>query len=213
MNALDSTIAWFSPKAALQRAQARRALAYYEGAKPSKQRAKRQDASSPNTLVGQGPPRCGRTRASSSAITTSAVAPARDGQQRGRPGRHRHRAAAAPRRRQHPCRLRGHIARGLARLAARARVTRRLRWPLAQRLLAYTWLRDGEVFAQQLIGSQLLEHGTRVPYSLELLEPDFIPLDFDDAARNITRASSATVGAGPPCTGRTRAIRARACRS
>lgn len=55
-----------------------------------------------------------------------------------------------------------------------------------QRLMARTWLRDGEAFAQQLIGPvPTLQHGTIVPYSLELLEPDMIPLDYEDAARNI----------------------------
>jgi lambda family phage portal protein len=189
MNALDSTIAWFSPKAALQRAQARRALAYYEGAKPSKQRAKRQDASSPNTLVGQGAAALRAharflernhdlSRGALRVMVNNVVGPAGIGIE------------------PQPRRADGSIHADYAATLREAwrdwqrapEVTRRLRWPLAQRLLAYTWLRDGEVFAQQLIGPvKLLEHGTRVPYSLELLEPDFIPLDFDDAARNITQ--------------------------
>ena len=43
------------------------------------------------------------------------------------------------------------------------------------RLVARTWLRDGEAFAQRLIGPvPTLQHGTTVPFSLELLEPDMI---------------------------------------
>lgn len=58
----------------------------------------------------------------------------------------------------------------------------------AERLLARTWLRDGEALAQELIGAvPLLDHGTVVPYSLELIEPDFLPWDFTDPARGITQ--------------------------
>lgn len=59
-------------------------------------------------------------------------------------------------------------------------------WASAQRLLARTWLRDGEAFAQELRGPvPFLEHGSAVPFSLELLEPDLVPLDLDDSARRI----------------------------
>jgi lambda family phage portal protein len=50
-----------------------------------------------------------------------------------------------------------------------------------QRMVAAAWLRDGEIFAQRLIGPvPTLKHGTRVPFSLELLEADMVPNDFDD---------------------------------
>ncbi len=59
-------------------------------------------------------------------------------------------------------------------------------WPSVQRLLARTWLRDGEAFAQELRGFvPYLEHGSSVPFSLELLEPDLVPLDLDDTNRRI----------------------------
>lgn len=59
-------------------------------------------------------------------------------------------------------------------------------WASCQRLLARTWLRDGEAFAQELRGAvPLLDHGSMVPFSLELLEPDLVPLDLDDTARGI----------------------------
>jgi lambda family phage portal protein len=59
-------------------------------------------------------------------------------------------------------------------------------WASVQRLLARTWLRDGEAFAQELRGFvPYLEHGSVVPFSLELLEPDLVPLDLDDASRRI----------------------------
>lgn len=68
----------------------------------------------------------------------------------------------------------------------RPEVTWMHNWASAQRLLARTWLRDGEAFAQELRGPlPFLEHGSAVPFSIELLEPDMVPLDLDDASRRI----------------------------
>lgn len=68
----------------------------------------------------------------------------------------------------------------------RPEVTRRYSDSLAQRLAAYTWFRDGECFAQQIYGDVPgLRHSTSVPYSLELFEPDFVPLDYSDPALRI----------------------------
>lgn len=65
-------------------------------------------------------------------------------------------------------------------------VTGRLSWSRAQRIVARAWLRDGEVFAQELVGPvPLLDHGTDVPYSLELLEAQLVPLDFNDEAKRV----------------------------
>ncbi len=51
-------------------------------------------------------------------------------------------------------------------------------WAAAQRLACRTWLRDGEMLAQHVAGNiSSLQHGTEVPYSIELLEPDLLPLD------------------------------------
>jgi lambda family phage portal protein len=55
-----------------------------------------------------------------------------------------------------------------------------------QQLLAGSWFRDGECYWQQLSGPVAsLEHGTIVPFSIELLESDLVPLDLDDDNRNI----------------------------
>ncbi|MCD9097054.1 phage portal protein [Luteimonas fraxinea] len=57
-----------------------------------------------------------------------------------------------------------------------------------QQLLARTWFRDGEGYYQDLIGPVAgLVHGTAVPYSFEMIEPDLIPLDLTDPARNIVQ--------------------------
>lgn len=65
-------------------------------------------------------------------------------------------------------------------------VTRTHDYGKCQDLLARSWFRDGEVLYQDLIGPvTALEHGTRVPYSFEMIEADLLPLDFNDAKRNI----------------------------
>lgn len=56
----------------------------------------------------------------------------------------------------------------------------------SEQLVARTWLRDGECFGQLVSGrNPSLDHRSRVPLSIELLEPDFVPLDYDDAAKGI----------------------------
>ena len=53
-------------------------------------------------------------------------------------------------------------------------------WASAQRIACRTWLRDGEMLAQTIGGLlPTLDHGTRVPYSIELIEPDLLPLEFN----------------------------------
>jgi lambda family phage portal protein len=65
-------------------------------------------------------------------------------------------------------------------------VTWRMPFSKVQRAMARTWLRDGEAFAQMLSGAvPLLDHGTEVPFSLEIFEPDMLPLDLDDPGRNL----------------------------
>ena len=55
-----------------------------------------------------------------------------------------------------------------------------------QQLLARGLYRDGESLFQTLTGPvDLLDHGTMVPFSLELFEADLLPLDFNDASRGI----------------------------
>lgn len=58
----------------------------------------------------------------------------------------------------------------------------------AQRLMARSLFRDGEVFYQHLLGNvRGLNHGTEVPYSYEMIEGDLIPLDYDDEAKKIVQ--------------------------
>ncbi|XXQ55624.1 phage portal protein [Xenophilus aerolatus] len=186
MNVIDRIVGAFDPMKGLQRAQARRALALYEGAKPSKQRRPRTDNSSPDTLVGGGAAALRAharylernhdlSRGALRVLVNNVVGPAG--------------IAIEPQPRRADGSIHTEYATAL-RTAYRdwqraPEVTKRYRWPMAQRLMAYTWLRDGECMAQELFGpTQFLNHGTRVPYSLEIVEPDFVPLDYDDLSRN-----------------------------
>ncbi len=59
-------------------------------------------------------------------------------------------------------------------------------WIATQRLMCRSWLRDGECLAQLVVGTgPAIQHGSRVPFSLELLEADLIPFNLNDPAKNI----------------------------
>ncbi|MBL1952538.1 phage portal protein, partial [Klebsiella pneumoniae] len=49
--------------------------------------------------------------------------------------------------------------------------------PMLERLMLRSWLRDGEIFAQMVSGSaQGLDPVAGVPFWLEALEADFVPM-------------------------------------
>lgn len=65
-------------------------------------------------------------------------------------------------------------------------VTWELHWNQMLRLLARCWFRDGEVLVKHIEGTgATLNHGTAVPYSLELVEADFLPFDYSDSKKRI----------------------------
>ena len=65
-------------------------------------------------------------------------------------------------------------------------VTWELNWNQMLRLLARCWFRDGEVLVKHIEGiSATINHGTLVPYSLELIEADFLPFDLNDQKKRI----------------------------
>lgn len=56
--------------------------------------------------------------------------------------------------------------------------SRTMAWPEIEAKLCRTWLRDGEVLVQHLEGGgRGIRHRSRVPYSLELIEADYLPFD------------------------------------
>ena len=61
-------------------------------------------------------------------------------------------------------------------------------WASAQRMLCRSWVRDGEVLFQMLPGKVPgLQHGSRVPLSIELIEADLLDHTFDDVSRGIVQ--------------------------
>lgn len=182
LNLFDRMVAAVSPQAGVMRLKARTVLAHYEAAKPSSQRKARRDNSSPNQLVGKGAvPMRNNMRyldrnhdLVTGALTTmvnNIVGP----------------AGITPE--PQPQNLDGSINSEYAQalteayndFARRPEVTWQHDMSQVQRLVCRSWLRDGECFAQRLIGPvPLLDHGTRVPYSLELMEADMLPMEYDE---------------------------------
>lgn len=57
-----------------------------------------------------------------------------------------------------------------------------------QRLVARSWLRDGEAFANRVIGPVSgIDHGTLVPYSIEALEADLVPYHLEGSKPRIVQ--------------------------
>lgn len=186
-NWLDRAIEPISPQWAVRRMRARAALASYEAAQPSRLRKFRTDQSGPNRLAEKGAVALRTqmrylernhdiTKGSLDVLVNNTVGPNGIGVEF------------------QPRRLDGSIHEPYARTLAEAfddwqrrpEVTRRRDWQNMQRVVARTKFRDGECFAQRLIGPvATLDHGTRVPYSLELMEPDLVPYEFSDTAKGI----------------------------
>jgi lambda family phage portal protein len=74
--------------------------------------------------------------------------------------------------------------------AKRPEVQRKFHFAKCQRMAAAGWIRDGEYFTQNCVGFiPGLQHATALPYSIELIEPDFMPLEYTDMAKNILQAA------------------------
>lgn len=188
-NVVERAIAALSPAWAARRAHDRRILAYYEAASPGQTRKGRRETASANDAI---------LRAGSSlrqqarhleqnhdialgvlnvlvANTVGATGITVEPQPRGTDGA-----------------IHADFARELLDLykdwCRRPEVTWQHDWPSAQRLLARTWYRDGEVFGQLVEGvSPWLDHGTKVPLSIEMLEPDFVPMEYQAMSPTIAQ--------------------------
>ena len=184
---LDRVIGYISPIAELRRRQARHALAYYDAIKPGRLRRTHRDASSPDRIAGASADKLRMmmrqaerdhdlVRGSLDVLVVNTVGPNGIGVE------------------PQPRRADGSIHEDYARVLRdlikewerKPEVTWTHDWQATQRLMARTYYRDGEAFAQQLIGPvQYLQHGSKVPYSLELMEPDLVPLSYTDTTKSI----------------------------
>ncbi len=187
MNWLDRIIAQFSPVRGLQRAHARAILARYEATRPTRTRKVTKDNST------------GEVQVVRDAATARAMA--RDMERnhdlvrgvigvlvRNVVGPNGIGIEPTPRRANDD--IDDDFARQLLNLyrdwSKRPEVTGTMDWVMCQEMAARSWFRDGEVFAQVLEGPvPYLDHGTLVPLSLELLEADHVPLDYDRESPDI----------------------------
>ena len=188
-NPLDVLVAWVSPAAGIRRRAARAVLANYEAAEPGRLRKFHRERGTQNEQVQRGAVAV-RAQArhlvknhdlARGALRTlvNAVVGAHgigiEPQPRRADGTiHSEYAAALLEAYRDWCRA--------------PDVTGRMPWSRLQRAMARAWLRDGEVFAQMITGTRPdIDHGTRVPFSLEAFEAELVPLDFSDEARRIVQ--------------------------
>lgn len=75
-------------------------------------------------------------------------------------------------------------------------VTGELPGPDVERLVCRSWLRDGEVFAQH-VTKDSAPHNTDIPYSLELLEADFVPFDYFEPKTGVVHGVQKNVWGQP----------------
>ncbi len=72
------------------------------------------------------------------------------------------------------------------RWAMKPEVTGEMSFPEVQRIVCRAWFRDGEMLIQHVMGNQgRIQHLGGVPYSLELIEADYLPFDYSDKDRGI----------------------------
>ncbi|NTV09559.1 MAG: phage portal protein [Zoogloea sp.] len=185
MNVIDRIVSVFNPVAGLKRAAARQVLAKYEAAEPSRLRKFYRDTATANQLVKRAGPALraqARHLQRNHDIVTGALRTFANNVV-GADG-----LGIEPQ----PKHLDGTIHKKYAADLKEAwrdwckspEVTHRFTWSRLQRIVASTWARDGELFLQRLAGPvPFLDHNTRVPYSLEALEAEMIPQDYDSGDR------------------------------
>ena len=189
MSLLDKTINALSPRWGYRRAQFRQALAAYEAAKPSRLRKTGADNSSGDAVVGvAGAALRGYSRQlEQNYDIAESVLKVLINNTVGHNG-----ISREPMPRKKDGTLHAEFAKQLLSLwtdwALMPEVTGEHDYAAMERLAARTWFRDGELLIQLLEGKvNGLDHGTRVPFSVELIESDHLPFDYDDESKGITQ--------------------------
>jgi lambda family phage portal protein len=182
MNMLDALIRPLSPSWALRRTQARQLLAAYDAATPTRTRRNPKDNASGNALTAKaGETLRGQARYLEQnhdlcrgilqTMVSNIVGPKGIGiepQVFNKSG-------------EIDKEFSKQIQKLLKNWARKPETTQQMSWAKTQRMVARSWLRDGECLSKAVIGNiQTLRHGTTVPFSIELLEADFISEISDD---------------------------------
>lgn len=188
-NPIDSLVAWLNPVAGIRRRAARSVLASYEAAEPGRLRKFHRERGSQNEQVQRGAVAV-RAQVRFLAKNHDLVRGVLRTLVNSVVGAHGIGVEPQPRRADGTI----HSEYAAALLEAyrdwcRAPdVTGRMPWSRLQRALARAWLRDGEAFSQMITGYRPdLDHGTRVPFSLEAFEADLVPMDYTDENKNIVQ--------------------------
>lgn len=182
MNAVDRLVTYLSPQAGIKRAAARAALARYEAAEPSRMRRFYKRTGNQNEIVQRyGKDVLFQVRHLSrnhdlarGALRTMVNNVA---------GSNGIGVEPQPRTRD------GAIHKEYARTLRDAykdwclkpEITHTMTMPCLHRAMVRSWLRDGEIFGQFIEGFRSdLNHGTRVPLSIEAFETDLVPYENDE---------------------------------
>lgn len=189
MKAIDRAIGWFSPRAAFKRLQYRHAMAAYESAEPSRLRKGRPDNRSGDALTYKAGSRIrGYARVQEqnydlaegilATLVDNVIGP--DG------------ISIEPLPKNKDGKLNKDFAKQINDLykdwKKKPEVTGELTWAAAERLGARAWFRDGEYLIQHVEGYRAdLNHNTRVPYSIEMIEADLLPYDLENKNKGITQ--------------------------
>lgn len=187
-NLLDDIISAVAPTWALERAQARRVLSYYEAARPDKLRKQRKESGSGDAATiraGSSLREQARhleqnhdlARGALQTLVANIIGPYGIG--------------IEPQPRNGAGEIDDTLATQILSLwrdwSEKPEVTWSYDWPALQRLLCRAWLRDGEVLTQVIAGqTPYLDHGTQVPLSLEAIESDHLPWDLHSTSPSIT---------------------------
>ena len=187
MGILDKTIAAISPKWGAQRAKSRYVMNAYEAAMPNRTHKAKRESQGANVSTKQSAVSL-REQARALDQNHDIVIGILDKMEErviGSRGIH-----IEPQ----PMNLNGDVNETLAEQickkwaewSIRPEVTGQFTRPELERMLLRTWLRDGEVFIQLVRGSVAgLNHSTKIAFSLEALEPDFVPMNTLDTANLI----------------------------
>lgn len=189
MNWLESAIATIAPNWALRRTQARALLRAYEAAMPSRLRKEQREFGTADQTVMAA----GRTLAEKARYLEQNYDLARGVLNTmvdhiiGAEG-----IQVDPQPKTKNGEIHEEYARQLDRLyddfCQRPEVTWQMGMAQVERILCRSWLRDGEALSRRLSGTVPgLDHGTRIPMSLELIEADYLPIDYNDASKGIVQ--------------------------
>lgn len=185
MTILDDAIGIFSPAWKASRLRARAVIQAYEAARPSRTHKARRENRSANQLSQMGAASL-REQARWLDNNNDLVIGIFDKLEERVVGANG--IVVEP----HPKMSNGKIAKKLvvdirkkfAEWSVKPEVTGQFTRPMLERLMLRSWLRDGEVFAQMVSGTgNSLVPSARIPFWLEALEADFVPMTSDESLK------------------------------